>query len=213
MKQTLAWIRVHFWTKGVKDTVIGGIILAVLGSLWLWSKSNFSSNAFAAAVAAKLTVTTGWRWLASPSDVSRGVVLLLTIFAASLAVYIARPLIRLAISDLKPRRGVIVDPKDLRELVEAAKLGRHPQGPAMSDSKPSESMAKFMRLLAQNHPSPIRMGTVSRALSVSIVAAETYIDDAERNGFVSALRGGPQGLMAMLTAKGREYCVKHGLDT
>ena len=208
MKSRLARIRDYFWTKGVKDGVVTGVVLSVLGSLWLWGQSGFSSNAGIAWAGAKSTLSVVWCWLVSPSGVPRGIVWLLALIASALVLYIARPLIRALIKDLKPRRGVVVDPQTLQVLKEAATkhLEAIQARLAVPQTKATESV---LSLLVHAYPDSVEISEIADKLPVTYVAAEKLAEAIEAAGLLKISKSDRS---AVLSTQGRDYCHAHGLD-
>jgi hypothetical protein len=226
MKELLVRVRDYVWTQGTRDGVFASLIAAAIiglsGFTWLVIQLAFTGSGSAWA-ALSSSMGTMLSWAISPVAVPRGFV-----WSVALAIFVHG--VRGGYRSQMRRAEWLRRQSEMRRLVQRAQAGdtsflkraeqvlrderlSRGQPPESSEDTPPEFMLKLMRLLGRNHPSPVRAGAVSETLAISTIAAEQYLDDVAINGLITLSPGGPGGLMATLTAKGREYCLIHGLDT
>ena len=225
-----AWTK-KLWHDPVWSKVISGLILAALLAVAnLWSKSGFSTNAIVAWSAAVNSlvhaVISVWAWLAEPMNIPRGIAFALIIISAVIAVRTFTRLRRLvAEHSERIHRALIAEDALARELRQAKadilemdrRWTAEQQRPRVIEQPEASLDNRAIQVLQQLYrwyPKGKSVQHLSMAAGQSFPVAEQTLDTLATLGltkFVPVLYG--RESYWVLTKKGRDYCLRNGLQT
>jgi hypothetical protein len=203
------WLKAA-WHDPVGSKVIAGIILFALGGLAtligvLWSKSDFNTNAAVAWTAAKQALLAYSNWVNAPATMSRG-----TVFTMVCAAFIVPSIILIAV--VRRLLGSVRLP-----VVESVPQQRSPAVVAVEPTPPppselTEKQRRLLHIVCSEYPRSVNIHIAMGPLSLFFPAMERLCEGLETMKLVQIITGGHGVPFVLLTKRGRDYCLDHGLD-
>jgi len=195
---------------GALGTIIGGIILAVLG--WLWSNSNFSMNGALIWSGAKTDLRSVISWFTAPVTVSRlALWIVICIGATGWLVAVGA---RLRLSQFATKTAVKEHVRDT--LVTALQVPV--QKPELLVSTLTYTQRLMFHALFLQYPGAANLSSLGGLLGLNYPAAEKLFEEMSETGLIEMnnvmdLRSNRTQPMVRLTKDGRDYCLENQLDT
>jgi hypothetical protein len=192
------------WHDSVGSKVIAGVILAVLGSIWLWAESGWSKSLTVVWASARAL-------FALPTTISLGVALLTLAAFGAIFVWLVSQLLPLRAINMQLRSRLTAAVRAVEELqaerrAVATEWERHREDARLVLAIGLKEQA-VMHVLAGIYPESIEVQQLATQLSMTFAVAEKICEDVAAEKFFTITASERLPMRVVLTKLGRDYLI------